>query len=61
MKEQEDGFESSKDKRNADVTLANGTSFSNDPNLLEERLRKLDNLLVFKWHKVAGQWRNLNR
>lgn len=47
VKEQEDGFESSKDKRNAGVTLANGTSFSNDSNLLEGRLGKLDNLLVF--------------
>lgn len=48
LKEQEDGFESSKDKRNADVTLANCTSFINDSNLLEERLGKLDNLLVFR-------------
>lgn len=33
LKEQEDGFESSKDKRNADVTLANCTSFINNSKL----------------------------
>lgn len=48
LKEQEYGFESSKDKRNADVTLANCTSFIKNSNLLEERFGKPDNLLVFR-------------
>lgn len=38
VKKQEDGFESFKDKRNADVTLANCTPFKNESNLLEDRL-----------------------